>query len=65
MRESPDVVSRETLEQELWGDDLPDSDALRSHIYTLRKAVDKPFDNELIRTVKGVGIKIQQIDPGD
>ena len=31
MRESPKVVSREQLEHELWGDLVPDSDALRSH----------------------------------
>ncbi|HAD44943.1 MAG TPA: DNA-binding response regulator, partial [Alcanivorax sp.] len=39
MRESPKVVSREQLEHELWGDLVPDSDALRSHLYNLRKAV--------------------------
>ena len=62
MRESPAVVSREALEQELWGEDPPDSDALRSHVYTLRKAVDKPFDSDYITTVKGVGLKV--MDPG-
>ena len=30
MRESPKVVSREQLEHELWGDLVPDSDALRT-----------------------------------
>ena len=45
MRESPKVVSRDQLEQELWGDLVPDSDALRSHLYNLRKAVDKPLAN--------------------
>jgi len=52
----------EELENELWGDDVPDSDALRSHIYILRKAVDRPFEKEhgaLIKTVKGVGLKIE------
>ena len=62
MRESPAVVSREALEQELWGEDPPDSDALRSHVYTLRKAVDKPFDTDYITTVKGVGLKV--MEPG-
>ena len=58
MRESPGVVTRETLENELWGDQTPDSDALRSHLYTLRKAVDKPFATEMIITIKGIGLKI-------
>ena len=59
MRESPKVVSREQLEQELWGDLVPDSDALRSHLYNLRKAVDKPFDHSLMETLPGVGFSIR------
>lgn len=62
LRESPAVVSREALENELWGDEVPDSDALRSHIYILRKAIDRPFEDvhgALIKTVKGVGLKIE------
>lgn len=60
MRESPKVVSREQLEQELWGDLVPDSDALRSHLYNLRKAVDKPFDVHLLETLPGVGFAIRE-----
>src|SRR5690606_20753098 len=48
MRETPKVVSREQLEHELWGDLVPDSDALRSHLYNLRKVIDKPFDVPLL-----------------
>lgn len=59
MRESPKIVSREQLEQELWGDLVPDSDALRSHLYNLRKAVDKPFDTALLETQPGVGFSIR------
>ena len=58
LRESPHVVSREDLERELWGDLLPDSDTLRSHLYNLRKAVDKPFDTPLLHTLPGLGFKI-------
>ncbi|MDE0279761.1 MAG: response regulator transcription factor [Gammaproteobacteria bacterium] len=61
LREAPAVVSRETIEHELWGEDAPDSDALRSHVYILRKALDKPFepdDATMIRTVKGVGFRL-------
>ena len=60
MRESPRVVSREQLEQELWGDLVPDSDALRSHLYNLRKAIDKPFDQALLETLPGVGFAVRQ-----
>ena len=59
MRESPGVVSRAALEQELWGDDLPDSDTLRSHLDTLRQLIDKPFENQVIHTIKGIGYKFE------
>ncbi len=41
MRESPRVVTRRDIEREIWGDELPESDTLRSHLYNLRKAVDR------------------------
>ena len=61
MRESPKVVSREQLEKELWGDLVPDSDALRSHLYNLRKIIDKPFDRPLLHTVQSAGYRIADI----
>lgn len=60
MREAPNVVSREEIENELWGDLPPDSDTIRSHMYKLRKAVEKPFDSTLIRTVQGAGFRISE-----
>jgi DNA-binding response OmpR family regulator len=59
MRESPKVVTRDAVEQELWGDDLPDSDTLRSHLYNLRQVVDKPFEQPLIETLPGRGYRIR------
>jgi len=44
MRAAPKVVSRREIESEVWGDILPDSDTLRSHLYNLRKVLDKPFE---------------------
>ena len=58
MKQSPNVISKERLTELLWDDFSPESDVLRSHIYLLRKAVDKPFDTQLIKTVPGVGITI-------
>jgi DNA-binding response OmpR family regulator len=58
MRASPNVVPREKIEEIIWGDMLPGSDALRSHIYTLRQKIDKPFPTDLIHTIKGIGYKI-------
>lgn len=58
MREHPQVVTRELLQREVWGSDVPDTDVLRSHLYNLRKVLDHPFERELIQTVKGVGLKL-------
>ena len=58
MRRSPSVVLRRDIEREIWGNLPPDSDALRSHMYTLRKAVDKPFNTVLIHTVHGAGFRL-------
>jgi DNA-binding response OmpR family regulator len=63
MRASPRVVSRQQLEREVWGDLLPDSDTLRSHLYTLRKAIDKPFAEPLLHTVAGAGYRLA-VDDG-
>ena len=55
MRESPKVVTRAYLEKELWGDEPPDSDTLRSHIYNLRRIIDRPFNEPLLQTRQGQG----------
>ena len=58
MRESPKIVSRDKLAAEVWGDDRPDSDALRTHIHALRQALDKGYDVAMLRTVQGVGYRL-------
>lgn len=62
MRASPTVVSRRELERQVWGDILPDSDTLRSHLYNLRKIIDKPFSKQLLHTIQGSGYKIVDED---
>ena len=42
-------------ERELWGDEPPDSDTLRSHIYNLRRIIDRPFAEPLLQTRQGQG----------
>jgi len=58
IQSSPKVVSRREIENEIWGEILPDSDTLRSHLYNLRKAVDKPFEKKLIHTITSRGYRI-------
>jgi DNA-binding response OmpR family regulator len=62
MREAPSLVTREKLEHEVWGDDRPDSDALRTHLHALRQALDKPFAFPMLRTVPGLGYKLIEAD---
>jgi DNA-binding response OmpR family regulator len=58
IRNAPNLVTRQQLEYELWGETSPDSDSLRSHIYKLRQKIDKPFSVQLIHTVQGRGLRM-------
>jgi DNA-binding response OmpR family regulator len=62
MRASPRVVSRRDIEREVWGDVLPDSDTLRSHLYNLRRTIDKPFPKPLLHTVQSAGYRLCDVD---
>ena len=58
MRAAPAVVSRERLEETLWGDSPPDTDMLRSHMYDLRRAVDGEHAVKLIQTLPRAGYRL-------
>ncbi len=60
MQASPAAVTRERLEQALWGDDPPEGDMLRSHVYELRRSVDLPFAVKLIHTLPRVGYRLAE-----
>jgi DNA-binding response OmpR family regulator len=62
MRAYPELVLRKDLEYALWGDTPPTSDALRSHIYLLRRAIDKPFNRPLLKTFHGFGYQLSEHD---
>jgi DNA-binding response OmpR family regulator len=62
MQASPAAVPRERLERGLWGDDPPEGDMLRSHVYELRRSVDGPFERKLIHTVPRVGYRLADLD---
>jgi DNA-binding response OmpR family regulator len=63
MKRSPGVVWRREIEEAIWGDSPPDSDALRVHIHTLRSAIDPPGAPALLRTIRGVGYQL--VEPDD
>lgn len=56
----PRTLSRSELMQLLWANEPPASDALRSHLYTLRQALGD--DQHLVKTVHGVGLRLDVPD---
>ncbi|MCQ1056849.1 response regulator transcription factor [Photobacterium sp. DNB23_23_1] len=60
MRDSPNPVSRGTLMQAVWGDEQPDSNSLKVHMFNVRKAVDANAENKLIHTITGHGFALKK-----
>jgi DNA-binding response OmpR family regulator len=54
----PDPVPRAELIRLLWGDDPPESDALRANMHLLRLVVDRPFAAPMIETLPGHGYRL-------
>ncbi|MEM0912408.1 MAG: helix-turn-helix domain-containing protein, partial [Pseudomonadota bacterium] len=61
MQKFPQPISKRDIEWHIWGDDPPEEDIIRKHIYHLRSAVDKPFETPVIKTLPKVGY-ILEID---
>lgn len=59
IRESPQVVSRDKLMQSVWGDEQPDSNSLKVHIFNLRKQIDQPDMVKLVHTITGQGFALR------
>lgn len=59
MKRSPQVVWRREIEQAVWGDNPPDSDALRVHMHTLRAAIDTSDAVPLLHTIRSVGYQLK------
>lgn len=55
----PRTLTRSELVERIWGDTPPDSDPLRTHLYTLRQVLDRPFAIPMLRTVHGVGFRLE------
>lgn len=58
MENSHRVVSRKEIDSFVWGDNLVERDSLRTHISTLRAAIDKSFASKLLHTVHGIGYRL-------
>lgn len=55
----PRTLTRSELVHRLWGDEAPPSDPLRSHLYALRQALDRPFERPMLVTIHGVGFRLE------
>jgi DNA-binding response OmpR family regulator len=58
-RASPQIVSREQLEDCLWPDGAPSKDALKMALYRLRHIIDENSHTPLVQTVRGVGVALR------
>jgi DNA-binding response OmpR family regulator len=54
----PHAVSRSSLMYALWGAEPPDSDALKSHIYALRKQLELAGAAKMIVTIPQLGYRL-------
>lgn len=61
MKNTHRVLRRDELEQRIWGDNPPDKDVLRTHIYGLRNIIDRPFEVKLLHTVHGAGYRLARL----
>lgn len=64
MRQAPGVVSRKDLEYEIYGDFPPDSDSLRTHIHSLRRALQEA-GRPILKTVTHVGFRLTPWPPAE
>ena len=59
LRASPNPVTRADLEHAIWGDEIPDSNSLKVHLFNLRKSIDTEFATPLIHTISGHGFALR------
>ncbi len=62
MRAYPAGVSRDKIAQTIWGDEPPDSNSLKVHVFNLRKQIDREGWQPLIHTLPGYGFSIKRQD---
>ena len=56
---APNLVTKEEMAYQLWGEDKPSPDVLRSHIYQLRSQLDKPFESQILKTRPKIGFYLE------
>ena len=59
VKKAPTIISKQELIDTVWGDEPPSSDALRSHVYGVRNAIDKHFSTSRLETIHGKGYRLK------
>ena len=59
LQNASSIVSRQHIITAIWGDEFPNSDSLRSHIYGLRTSLDRGFDHSRLETIHGQGYRLK------
>ena len=60
MRNTGQVVTRSMIIEHVWEYNFdPETTIVETRIYKLREKIDKPFDRELIHTVRGIGYVLE------
>lgn len=59
VRDAPRVVNRSSVMDAVWGDEQPDSNSLKVHIYHLRKQLEAVTQNITLETHPNVGFAIR------
>jgi len=60
-RNSPKIVDRIAIENEIWPDQMPSKDMLKTLIFRLRSLVDNTEEAKLVHTVRGAGISLKEV----
>ncbi|XQF92442.1 response regulator transcription factor [Pseudoalteromonas espejiana] len=59
VREAPQPVTRSAIMQAVWGEEQPDSNSLKVHIYHLRKQLEAATEQVKLETIPSVGFAIK------
>lgn len=58
LQHAPRIVTHARLLETVWEDETGDIASLHNQIYELRRLIDKPYPEPLIRSVRGVGYRM-------
>jgi len=58
-KNSPNIISRTTIENTVWPAQLPNKDMLKMLLYRLRGIIDQRNDVPLLHTIKGLGVTLK------